>query len=34
MKEISLHALDIAQNSVTAGASNLDLRLGRTGRGC
>ena len=33
MKEISLHALDIAQNSVTAGASNLDLRLEEDGEG-
>ena len=33
MKEISLHALDIAQNSVTAGASNLDLRLEEDGAG-
>ena len=27
MKEISLHALDIGQNSITAGASHLELRL-------
>lgn len=27
MKEISLHALDIAQNSITAGAAHLELRL-------
>lgn len=27
MKEISLHALDIIQNSVTAGASELEVRL-------
>lgn len=27
MKEISLHLLDIAQNSVTAGAKNIDLSL-------
>lgn len=27
MKDISLHLLDIAQNSITAGASRLDLNL-------
>ena len=27
MKEISLHILDIAQNSITAGAAHLELRL-------
>ena len=33
MKEISLHALDIAQNSVAAGAAHLDLRLEEDGSG-
>lgn len=27
MKEISLHVLDIAQNSITAGAAHLEIRL-------
>ena len=31
MKEISLHALDIIQNSITAGAAHLDLLLDENG---
>ena len=31
MKEIALYALDIAQNSITAGASRLELTLEETG---
>lgn len=31
MKEIALHALDIAQNSVTAGARHLDIGLAEEG---
>ena len=27
MKDLSLHILDIAQNSITAGARHLDLTL-------
>lgn len=33
MKEISLHVLDIAQNSITAGAAHLELRLEEDGAG-
>ena len=31
MKELSLHLLDVAQNSVTAGAKHIDLRLDEDG---
>ncbi len=33
MEEISLHLLDVAQNSVTAGAGNIDLTLEETAQG-
>ena len=31
MKDLSLHLLDIAQNSITAGARRLDLELTEAG---
>jgi hypothetical protein len=34
MKEISLHLLDVAQNSVSAGAGQIDLVLEEDGTGC
>ena len=34
MKEVSLHLLDVAQNSVTAGAKRIDLTLVEDGTGC
>jgi len=34
MKEVSLHLLDVAQNSVTAGAKRIDLTLEEDDTGC
>ena len=31
MKELSLHMLDIAQNSIAAGAGHMDLAVEETG---
>lgn len=33
MKELSLHLLDVAQNSISAGATRLDLTLSEDGQG-